>query len=98
MDYKTIAIATMRIQQKIVNVFIHSWKTFKPSKLKFEFLNWKREMESNHRPRGYEPRILPLNYPAKNWSEWMESNHLNLVPKTSDQPMNHTPSEITIYL
>lgn len=26
--------------------------------------DWKREPESNRRPRGYEPRILPLNYLA----------------------------------
>ena len=36
--------------------------------------DWKRGMDSNHRHLGYEPSILPLNYPAGMWCTETGSN------------------------
>lgn len=53
---------------------------------------WWSYRESN--PTQMLAKHLPSPEPAPKWSPMMESNHLNLVPKTSDQPM--TQSELNI--
>ena len=58
------------------------------------FGKWSQEMDLNHRHLGYEPNILPLNYPGILFGKWWrlpDSNRRHSACKTDALPTELSP-------